>query len=106
MTGSRFVAREQQKLFSEALTSLKLRDRIKLRDSEEQKSFSEALANGALPRLKELTFFPKSLGDAGLTSFSGALASGALPQLTELFLDRNEIGDAGMKSFSEALARR
>eukprot|EP00966_Prymnesium_polylepis_P229769 5316394-Prymnesium_polylepis.1 len=39
-----------------------------------------------------------------MKSFSTALASGAMAQLKGLYLQKNQIGDEGMKAFSMALA--
>ena len=56
------------------------------------KSFSEALASGALPALTHFYLDGNQIGDAGLTSFSGALASGALASLEMLYVDDGPLG--------------
>lgn len=91
--------------FDEELRSLdKTTFDLGARNNINMSAFSDALSNGALPKLEVLFLHALQFGVGGMKAFSSALSSGALASLRRLQLQGNQIGDEGMQAFSTALS--
>ena len=69
------------------------------------KALAAAFAEGAMPKLKELSLNNTQIGDEGAVALAAAFAEGAMPKLKKLDLACNQIGDEGAVALAEAVGK-